>query len=572
MSARAAPPAPRHRLRRPLHPGPRARRLLIALTACLLQAGAARAAEGPLELRLPLRVIRALASPVTQGEPALRREILVANPWAARVQVLQTPDRFEAEITAATGEVFRLTGKRSDAYRLLLGETGPLGRVLSLPPGRRLAAALREADAVVAVIERVPPPPPPEEVPAPSTLQALRERSTLSLRLLGSHRYQAPTLGGLNPDNRVLDLPRHTTEGELRVDATLDLDRLLLSAKPRVRLTRDRWEDGPRSGESDTDEETLLLEGTARVRLHDTLFASLGRENLQWGPAQLVNPSNPFFAENGRENPVREIAGMDFVRVVWLPTYSWTISWIANTGLGEGNLQGRDWHPSQALKVEYVGYEANGGVLVHGGPDHKTSLRAYGRWTASDALLVYAEGSIQKGTDVLYPTEGPPPLGLTLDDTRSGDPALVPFTVLGASYTMELGPTFTLEYAYNGEGYDDGQADRFFDLAHGAGALIEAGLLKPDPDGAAPGLRLLRRHYLFGQYLHSEIADRFTVLLRWTQNLDDLSGLGTAFLEWNASDRWRLFSFTAYGSGGNRDEFGSAVRWLGLLGIELSAF
>ncbi len=568
MSARAAAPAPR----RPPRTGPWTCRLLAGLAACLLQAAPALAAQGPLELRLPLRVIRALASPVTQGEPALRREILVANPWAARVQVLETPDRFEAEITAATGEVFRLAGKRADAYRLLLGETEPLARVLTLPPGTRLAATLREAEAVVAVIERVPPPPPPEEAPAPSPLRALRERSTLSLRLLGSHRYQVPTLGGLNPDNRVLGLPRHTTEGEVRVDATIDLGRLLLSAKPRLRLTRDRWQDGPRSGDSDTDEETLLLEGTARVRLHDTLFVSLGRENLQWGPAQLVNPSNPFFAENGRENPVREIAGMDFVRVVWLPTYSWTVSWIANTGLGQGNLQGRDWHPSQALKVEYVGYEANGGVLVHGGPDHKTSVRAYGRWTASDALLVYAEGSLQKGTDVLYPTEGPPPLGLTLDDTRSSDPAILPFTVVGASYTMELGPTFTLEYAYNGEGYDEGEADRLFDLAHGAGALVEAGLLEPDPDGPAPGLRLLRRHYLFGQYLHSEIADRFTVLLRWTQNLNDLSGLGTAFLEWNASDRWRLFSFTAYGSGGNRDEFGSAVRWLGLLGVELSAF
>ena len=572
MSARAASPAPPHRTRRLLHARPWARRLLVALAACLLEAGAARPAESPLELRLPLRVIRALASPAIQGEPALRREILVANPWAARVQVLETPDRFEAEVTAATGEVFRLDGRRSDAYRLLLGETEPLDRILSLPPGTRLAAILREADAVVAVIERLPPAPPPEEGPAPSPLRALRERSTLSLRLLGSRRYQVPTLGSLNPDNRVLDLPRHTTEGEVRVDATLDLDRVLFSAKPRVRLTRDQWGDGPRSGESETDEETLLLEGTARIRLHDTLFVNLGRENLQWGPAQLVNPSNPFFAENGRENPVREIAGMDFVRVVWLPTYSWTVSWIANTGLGEGNLQGRDWHPSQALKVEYVGYEANGGVLVHGGPDHKTSLRAYGRWTASDALLVYAEGSIQKGTEVLYPTDGPAPLGLTLDDTRSDDPALIPFTVLGASYTMELGPTFTMEYAYNGEGYDDGEAGRFFDLAHGAGALIEAGLLEPDPDGAAPGLRLLRRHYLFGQYLHSEIADRFTVLLRWTQNLDDLSGLGTAFLEWNASDRWRLFSFAAYGTGGNRDEFGSAVRWLGLLGIELSAF
>lgn len=533
------------------------------------------AAAGPAdawELRLPLRVLRALAGPTAPDPAPIRSDLARANPWAARAEARADRLGFRIELHAAEGGVVAVRGDRRDAYQLLLGSAEPLRTILELPENTRRGAVGRDAEGWVVELLREEPAEGAEPEPGPSWAQTLWEGITASLRLLGSHRYQVPTLGSLNPDNRVLDLPRQTSEAEVRLDLTAQWGRLLLTAKPRVRLTRDRWQDGPNAGETEGDEETLLLEGAARWRLHDTLFVSFGRENLQWGPGQLVNPSNPFFAENGRENPVREIAGMDFLRVVWLPSYEWTVSWITNTGRGEGDLDGRDWHPSHALKVEYVGYEANGGLLVHAGPDEETSVRAYGKWTASDALLLYGEASLQKGSKALYPADGPPPLGVTLADVRDDDPAILPFTLAGASYTLEAGPTLTLEYVFNGEGYHDRDADRFFDLAHGSARLVEAGLASADPDGLPLRLRLLRRHYLFAQYLHSEIADRFTVLLRWTQNLDDRSGLATGFFEWNLSDRWRLFSFAAYGSGGNRDEFGSAVRALGLVGAEFSAF
>jgi hypothetical protein len=46
------------------------------------------------------------------------------------------------------------------------------------------------------------------------------------------------------------------------------------------------------------------------------LYLSYGRENLQWGPSYLFSPSNPFFHDNGRSNPKKEIPGMDFARLV----------------------------------------------------------------------------------------------------------------------------------------------------------------------------------------------------------------------------------------------------------------
>ncbi len=552
----------------------RSRFLVRCLAGWMLVLGlgaAARATDPAPELRVPRPVLEALASPLARVDARLRSLLLATNPWARRLRVFETPQRFSLAFEDAEGRVYRLEGVQADAARIAAGYTAPILRGLAAPGGVVLEDLAWEGEILVLRF-RTEAPPPEEEIPEPPSLfSRLAERGTLSVRLLGSHRYVRPCLGGINPDNRVLELPRQTSELEARVDATLDLGRLLLSAKPRVRLTRDRWQDGPRSGDAENDEETLLLEGAAQLRLHETLFVSLGRENLQWGPGQFLNPSNPFILDNGRDNPVREVPGMDFFRVVWLPSYAWTVSWITNTGRGEGETQGGTWRPSHALKVEWMGYEANAGFLVHGGPGQKTSFRLYGQWTASDALLLYGEGSIQKGSEALYPVDGPPPLGIGLDDARSDDPALLPLVLVGGSYTLERGPTLSLEYVFNAEGYHEAEADRFFSLAHGVGRLVRSGLLEPDPDEGGTGLRLLRRHYLFAQYLHTEIADRFTVLVRWAQNLDDMSGQATGFFEWNAADRWRLFAYGAWNTGGNRDEFGSLVRYAGLVGVEFSA-
>ncbi|MEW6489268.1 MAG: hypothetical protein AB1578_15295 [Thermodesulfobacteriota bacterium] len=545
-------------------------------------------AEEVLELRLPRSLLAELAAPAGHRRPIARDDFLALNPRATSLDLDGDPVRFAAWLAIPEVGAFRLQGDRNLARRLAAGDAAAPQRWISPPEGWEIGATFWEEDALLVVVlpaspapSRAPGPPPivpflpsvpaagdpvREEPGAPTLLQALSERGSATLRLLGSHRYQRPALGGLNPENRVLDLPRQVSEGEARLDLSLDLGPLYLTAKPRARLTREHRQDGPRAGDSDTDAEVLLLEGRAQARIWERGFVSFGRENLQWGPAQFVNPSNPFFADNGRDNPVREVPGMDFLRVLWLPTPSLTLSWIANTGRGEGELGGRSWHPSHALKLDYLGYEVSGGVLAHGGGGADGSLRGYGQWTASDAMLLYGEASVSRRDRDDVSQEGTDPIDRQVD----GDFAL--YSVLGAGYTLELGPTVSLEYAYNESGYDNAEAERFFDRAHAAAALVRAGLLELGPGDVAVPQQLLRRHYLFAQYLHTEIAGRLTVILRWAQNLEDRSGLGSTYLEWSLADRWRLFGFGAYGSGGNRDEFGSALRYLGSVGAEFTAF
>lgn len=106
-----------------------------------------------------------------------------------------------------------------------------------------------------------------------------------------SVRTQKPADSTLNPNNDFLEIPRHLILFEPRPDLYLEFRRLKLMAKPRWIFEWSRWEDGSRSGDTDTDDELFMNEWLARLRVIDGLFVSYGRENLQWGPSYLLSPS-----------------------------------------------------------------------------------------------------------------------------------------------------------------------------------------------------------------------------------------------------------------------------------------
>lgn len=543
-------------------------RILLPLLLALLGGWPSARAADPTELRVPASVLQRLAQPDATSSLGLSSVVLSANPGAAAVYAGGDLTRFWILWTLPDRSVLSLSADRSVARRLARGAVEDLGKYLALPPGYALGTVTASPDGlhwtlVASPAER---PETAKEAQPPGFWQELSSHARNTFRLLGSERYLQPTLGGLNPDNKVLESPAYTTEVEARPDLALEWDRMSVSAKPRARWTLDSWRHGPESGDSHSDVDLFLLEGLAKVRVSDSAFVSYGRENLQWGPGQFMSPSNPFFAENGRDNPVREIPGMDFVRGVWLPGGGWTASWIADTGPGKYDLAGSDWHPSQAVKVDYVGPEASGAVLYHTGKDESPSVRGYGQWTASDALLAYAEASLSKGTRALYPSDG------RLEATRKNSPNLIPTLLLGGSYTLESGPTLSLEYIYNAEGFNESEADRSFDLAHRFGQAVDQGLIPAGTELPSLRRKLLRKNYLFFQYLQTGIQDKVDIILRWAENVDDRSTLLTGFADCALADRWRLFGFTTWATGGNRDEFGSLIRFQGILGIEFTAF
>ncbi len=373
-----------------------------------------------------------------------------------------------------------------------------------------------------------------------------REHAHVQGEILAYGVAQRARNGAQNPQNRILDAPRWTGAVEARPDLTVRWSRWEASVKPRWHAQRSYWDFGRTQGwEGDT--EFFINEGWVRMEALQGLFLSYGRENLQWGPAYFLSPSNPFFRDNGRSNPKDEVDGMDFFRITWIPSASWTLSLMANTDKGRQEWM-RDFENTYAVKLDWTGYRRYVSLTASKREDRRWHWGGYAGVTASDALLLYGEADLSVGHPGLYPEEDPgSPFGVVLKASRKDDDALYPLVLVGGAYTLARGPTLVAEYVFHRAGYDEAEADRFFHLTEAAAAAFG----KPSPLGAAaaltlgqtldPGLRLLRRDYLMLQYQHMDLWNRLDVVLRCLLNADDGSVRLNPIIEYDVGDRMKWF-------------------------------
>lgn len=403
----------------------------------------------------------------------------------------------------------------------------------------------------------------------------LSEGFDYTLRFLTYGTYQDVADSTQNPDNDFLQIPRYQAALDLRPDASLNFRRLDLSVKPRMNLEWMVWKDGTRKGDKDWEDDWFINEWLARIRITESLFISYGRENLQWGPSYLYSPSNPFFIDNGRSNPRLEVPGMDFSRLVWLPGTEWTISLIANLDEGQQELLSGDFQKTYALKLDYSGQEGYAGLILSYKEKDRGRLGAFGGWTATDALLLYGEGAISRGTSALYPVEDVThPFGASMQALYDESSSLKGIVLVGGAYTLEAGPTITAEYLYNGLGYSNDQARAYYRLRkHASDAYNLAGPIQGLSrmtlgQTADPGLRFLRQNYVMLQYGHNDIFTMLNIIFRWIQNIDEGSGQFISIVDCSIGNHIQLFAIGGINSGRGDKEFSAILESHLMIGVE----
>jgi hypothetical protein len=407
----------------------------------------------------------------------------------------------------------------------------------------------------------------------PSLWDELSDGFHCSLRCLTYGTYQDMVDSTQNPDNDFLKIPRYQADLDIRPDATLHIRRLDLSIKPRANLQWQVWEDGTQKGEDDWEDDWFINEWLARFKVTDTLFASYGRENLQWGPSYMFSSSNPFFMDNGRINPKKEVAGMDFARLVWLPTMAWTISLIANTDKGRQISTTWDFQKTYALKLDYVGQEGYAGLILSHQEEERDKVGIFGGWTASDALLLYSDMGFSQGSHNLYPVEDTTtPFGASMQVKDKESTTWKGAAVAGGSYTFLVGPTFAVEYLYNGFGFDDEEAKLYYQLRQNAfRAYISPlwGLSRMTLGRTADtGLRFLRQNYAMVQYRQNDIMDRLNLSFSWIHNLDDDSGRFIANIDCYVGDHVQVFTIGSVHFGHRDTEFRAILDSFLMIGLE----
>lgn len=357
----------------------------------------------------------------------------------------------------------------------------------------------------------------------------------------------------LNPDNQFARMADRSATAELRLNLKAENENLRLTARPILLASTGHI---PNDG-GETKDDAYLSQWQIRLRAAEAWNVAVGRDVLNWGPAQFRSPSSPYYFDNGRSDPMRELSGMDSAKASWTPDRhsALTMAYVANSG---HDAPADDlWKNSWLVKFDQRGDEWAYALIAADAPGRPAFYGAFGQFTLSDAVMLYGE----IGSSSVSPNL-----------ESSSDPS-VPFTakknsprettaLVGASYTFEDGSSLAGEYLHDGHGYTSAQEDAYF--ARAATSPANAGLAL----GLQP--RLLGRNYLHVVWQSNVMDEQGFWRLMYTHSLTDHGDELSAYAETVLTHRITAFVTAALPHGNARQEFASLYRNSVTIGLKFA--
>ncbi|BBJ00695.1 hypothetical protein FGKAn22_23870 [Ferrigenium kumadai] len=354
----------------------------------------------------------------------------------------------------------------------------------------------------------------------------------------------------LNPGNRIARLPQNSATAEGRFNLKAGNDTLRVTLRPVLLAQDNRNAFG-----SQRQNEAYLSQWQVRLRASEAWSVAAGREVLNWGPAQFRSPSSPFYFDNGRSNPMRELSGVDALKLSWTPDMERTLALVRITGSGHvaQDIRRNSW----LLKADRRGGDWVGGLALAHTPGQGAFLGAHGQFTASDALLLYAEASSSSRAAALQsPADVALPFSIAARSPRRTD------VLAGAAWTFDNGQSLNTEYLHTGHGYRAAEEGAYF--ARAAASPLWAG------QALAYSPPLLGRDYLHlvwqsnlmetGGYWRAMATHSFT------DNGNELSGYGEIALTGHVT----AFALAILPMDGARQEFSSLLRRSVTAGLKIA--
>lgn len=306
----------------------------------------------------------------------------------------------------------------------------------------------------------------------------------------------------------------------------------------------------------------VYLEGDATRRL--TLAAGL--QNYQWGPAEFISPTNPFFhfhpdqrAYNYKED------GRALLRMNWSPNSRWNVIAIAepvNNGTSFWIYE-QEFKPKGVVKIEVRGKNSLNYAGIDGGviDDQIPFFGEYFNFELVEGFSAYLDARHSHGCAQYKPDVSPDGL-FDMVYVRNTE---VWNSLLVTGVRWEGSVDLRLEYVYNSYGLDS------FDMQ---AAFLSA--LPQHPRGdenlkrlLGSGMELLGQHYA---YLSLRIPDLWVqnnnLSFRYVQSLMDQSSSLQTALDTAIGDAWTLWAELNVSFGDNTQELSALEKGSGMLGIK----
>ncbi len=338
----------------------------------------------------------------------------------------------------------------------------------------------------------------------------------------------------LNPDNQIAGLPQRSDVAELRLNFKAENDTVRITARPIGSVRELNNDFGSRQVH-----DGYFSQWQVRVNAAEGWNVAAGREVLNWGAGQFRSPSSPFYFDNGRTDPMRELVGMDVAKLAWTPDMQTSATLARIVRSGYGAMQPDMWRDSWLAKIDRRGSDWAWGAVAVQVPHVPAFYGAHGQMTLSDALMLYGEfGSSALPFALQSSADSAQPFAVQVPSSRRTA------TLAGAAYTFEDGKSLTVEYLYDGYGYRRDEELAYFDRA---GSLPGMAL------GLAP--RLLGRDYLHLVWQSNMMGEIGYWRLMYTRNLTDNGNELAGYAETVLASHLSVFALAILPVGNTRQEF-----------------
>ncbi len=365
-----------------------------------------------------------------------------------------------------------------------------------------------------------------------------------SLDWISAGRWVSPADTSANPGNEVFRIAQLGAQSELRPKLRLDYGSWLTGvAQPRfltgVDLTdiHGAWQ--PPSARATAS----ILQLYASWQVKESFTLAYGFQNFQWGPAELLSPSNRVFpVVNFQRDPLFVVPGRNMVRANISAGKSVSLVLLAEVlPSRQATFQARDrFQPQGLAKLEYMQPDGSSylGVTSGVGNHSRPWLGEYGSFSLTDALALYCDASHTQGSRAFRPRQKADVRVEFVKPWARSDRVRT-LADCGTSFAFEQGTELRVEYLYNDAGYSVAELrDAKRAVTHLASRAASADAYM------APGLQLLAKQAVFVSIRVPELfsGKRVTVVTRYLWSATDHSGSGFAVISINASDALVLFA------------------------------
>ncbi|MBA3006106.1 MAG: hypothetical protein KJ900_17710 [Proteobacteria bacterium] len=374
----------------------------------------------------------------------------------------------------------------------------------------------------------------------------------------------------LNPGNRIANLPKTQETVEARLDMRFSAETTDVVLRSRMFGQCNQDEIGTQSFS-----EAYLSQGFARMKLSQESTLTAGRELLTWGPANFRSPSNPFYFDAGRTQPLLDVSGIDLARMHYTDgSFGVTGGYVVDAG----HLTGApDYSHIAFLKCDYRGNDYLVSAISSQQKNQAPFFGGFAQLTLDEAILLYGElGSGQRPSNLqVSATSFGAPFELQQPSPRELT------SLLGGSYTFINGQVVSLEYLHDGHGYSLEEEHRYFERVREAGLPLNTSLISSPAISRSLGTlnlaisqapSLLGRDYVSIIWQSNPQEGTLYWRLMSAGNVHDYSSQTSLYVEKNISPRISLFALVTVNAGHADSEYGALLSSMVTMGAKFFVF